>query len=105
MENNKKYTPEMKAQAVLQVLEGKKMIKEIVNEYEVTHSTLGSWKKEVINRMPELVGRKSEADIQLIHSKIENKRLKEQLKKTQLELDFLKRKRHLIKLLRKSGRV
>lgn len=105
MKNNKNYTPEIKAQAVLEVLQNKKMIKEIVNEYEITYSTLRSWKNEVVNRMPELVGRKSEADIQLIDSTIENKKLKHQLEKTQLELDFLKRKRYLIKLLKKSGRV
>ncbi|QSX05288.1 transposase [Sedimentibacter sp. zth1] len=63
MKNNKNYTPEMKAQAILEVLEDKKMIKEIVNEYEIIYSTLRSWKNEVVNRMSELVGRKLEADI------------------------------------------
>lgn len=105
MENNRKYSPELRAEAVLELLDGKRKVKEIVNEYEITHSTLRSWKKEVINRLPELLGRKSEADIQLIETKAENKKIKEQLEKTKLELDFLKRKRFLIKLLKKSGRV
>lgn len=105
MENNKKYSPEFKTEIVLELLQDKNMIKDIVNEYGITYSTLRSWKKEVIDRLPELLGRKSNVDIQLIDTKAENKKIKKQLEKTNLELDFLKRKIFLTKLLKKSGRI
>ena len=105
MKNNKKYTPEFKTKVVLELLESKKLVKEIVNEYEINYSSLKSWKKEVVYNMPSLLGRTSEADIQLRETQKLNKNLEKQLEKTRLELDFLKRKRFLIKLLQKSGRV
>ncbi|WP_132282060.1 transposase [Natranaerovirga hydrolytica] len=105
MKNNKKYTPEFKTKVVLEVLEGKRLVKEIVNEYEINYSSLKSWKKEVVNNMPNLLGRTTEVDIQLKETQKLNKNLEKQLEKTKLEMDFLKRKRFLIKLLQKSGRV
>lgn len=105
MKNNKKYTPEFKAKVVLELLEGKKLVKEIANEYEINYSSLKSWKKEVINNMPSLLGGTTEVDIQLKETQKLNKDLEKQLEKTKLKVDFLKRKSFLVKLLQKSGRV
>ena len=38
MKNNKKYIPEFKTEVVLELLEGKKLVKEIVNDYEINYS-------------------------------------------------------------------
>ena len=76
-------------------------MKDIAVEYEVNYSTVKKWKKEVILHLPELLGRESSIESEFNKGKLKNKQLKEQLKKKEEELDFLKRKKFLISLLQK----
>ncbi|WP_442212647.1 transposase [Senegalia sp. (in: firmicutes)] len=45
MENNKKYSPELRAEAVLELLDGKRKVKEIVKQLEKTKRKLNFLKR------------------------------------------------------------
>lgn len=101
MIKNGEYTPEFKANIIFEVLKKDKLIKDIAKEYNINYATVLKWKKEVVNRLPELLGSKSFSDIELEKEKLKNKRLKIKLRKSENEVNFLKRKKFLISLLQK----
>jgi transposase-like protein len=40
MKNNKRHKPEFKTKVVLEILKDNRNLKDIINEYEITYSTL-----------------------------------------------------------------
>jgi transposase-like protein len=50
----KRYTPRFKFQVVLEILEGQKTIGQIARAYGVHPITLGQWKKDFLERGPEV---------------------------------------------------
>lgn len=55
---SKRYTPRLKFQVVMEVLTGQKTIGQIARGYGVHPITVGHWKKEFLERGPEVFGGK-----------------------------------------------
>ncbi len=50
----KQYTPEMKAQLVLEILKEEKSISELASEHNIHPNQLGRWKKEALDNFHNL---------------------------------------------------
>lgn len=87
----KRYTPEVKAKAVLEVLKERKSANEIAKQYEVHPTMLSTWKKQLVEGLPAFfeepsAKRSSGPDTALID------KLYQQIGQLQVELDWLKKK-------------
>lgn len=51
----KTYTSEFKKRVVLEILKEEKSIAEIASEYEIHPTQLRKWKKQVVERLPEIL--------------------------------------------------
>ena len=54
--NRKRYTPRMKFQVVLEVVQGRRSVSEIAKAYGVHPITLGAWRKEFLSNGPGVFG-------------------------------------------------
>jgi len=89
MGKRKKYPKEFKARVALEALKGDKSIAQISSEYEVHGAMITKWKKHLEDNIANIFIRKNERepdDKQLID------RLYRQIGKTQVEIDWLKKK-------------
>ena len=85
----KKYPKEFKARVALEALKGEKSIAQISSEYEVHSAMIAKWKKQLKDNVADIFTRKNErepSDAQLID------RLYKQIGKSQVEIDWLKKK-------------
>ena len=57
--HRRKHTAEFKARIALEASKGPNMINEIVAKYEAHPVQVGSWKKELLERVPELFERRN----------------------------------------------
>ena len=62
MSKKRTYTPEFKAQVVLEVLSQQKSLAQASREYGVRDSVISRWRQEFVERSPELFQRSSEKD-------------------------------------------
>ena len=66
MSKNRAYTPEFKAQVVLEVLTQQKSLAQASREYGIHDTVLSRWKQEFIERSPQLfqrgIGKKDERE-------------------------------------------
>ena len=89
MMKRKKYPKEFKARVALEALKGEKSIAQISAEYEVHSNMITKWKKQLKGHMADIFIRKNEQepdDKQLIDN------LYRQIGKSQVEIDWLKKK-------------
>jgi len=85
----KKYPKEFKARVALEALKGEKSIAQISSDYEVHSNMITKWKKQLKENMANIFIRKNEQepdDKQLIDN------LYKQIGKSQVEIDWLKKK-------------
>ena len=85
----KKYPKEFKARVALEALKGEKSIAQISSDYEVHGNMITKWKKQLKDNMANIFIRKNEQepdDKQLIDN------LYKQIGKSQVEIDWLKKK-------------
>jgi len=85
----KKYPKEFKARVALEALKGEKSIAQISSDYEVHGNMITKWKKQLKDNMVNIFIRKNEQepdDKQLIDN------LYKQIGKSQVEIDWLKKK-------------
>ncbi len=85
----KKYPKEFKARVALEALKGEKSIAQISSDYEVHSNMITKWKKQLKDNMANIFIRKNEQDPddkQLIDN------LYKQIGKSQVEIDWLKKK-------------
>ena len=87
----KKYTPDLKAKAVLEVLKERKTANEIAQQFAVHPSMLSIWKKLLVDGLPAFFAepaskRTDTKDRELLD------RLYQQIGQLQVELDWLKKK-------------
>ena len=61
-QKKRRYTPEFKAQVVLEVLSQQKSLAQASREYGVRDSVISHWKQEFIERSPQLFQRSPERD-------------------------------------------
>lgn len=97
----RKHTAEFKARVALEAIKGMNTINEIAATYEVHPVQVGQWKKELLERVPELFKRKNAVK----NSSIEQERAQLERKVGQLsmEVDWLKKKSVQLGIL-SSGR-
>ena len=89
MEKRKQYPKEFKAKVALEALKGEKTIAEISSAYEVHSTMVTKWKKQLQENISDIFARKNDrepSDKELIDN------LYKQIGKSQVEIDWLKKK-------------
>ncbi len=86
----RKHTAEFKARIALEAIKGLNTINEIAAKYEVHPVQVGSWKKELLDRVPELFERKNAANDPDIEQ--ERARLERKVGQLSMEVDWLEKK-------------
>jgi len=86
----KQYSGDFKAKVALEALRGERTLSEIASEYEVHPKQVISWKKKVLEELPNLFSngqaRKSQEEADL------KARLFQEIGELKFELDWLKKK-------------
>lgn len=54
MSKQRKFTPEFKAQRVLEILSGAKSQADVCREYQIKPQVVGRWKKQMLDNLPQL---------------------------------------------------
>ncbi len=88
--HRRKHSSEFKARVALEAVKGMKTIIEIAAEYEIHPVMVGNWKKEMLERLPEIFDSKNakkEKD-----SDREKERLHGKVGQLTMEVDFLEKK-------------
>ena len=89
MKKRKVYPKELKARVALEALKEIKTIAELSSEYEVHSNMISKWKKHLHDNLADIFIRKNEhepSDKELIEN------LYKQIGKSQVEIDWLKKK-------------
>ena len=89
MKKRKIYPKELKARVALEALKEAKTIAELSSEYEVHSNMISKWKKQLQDNIADIFIRKNEQepnDKELIEN------LYKQIGKSQVEIDWLKKK-------------
>ena len=89
MKKRKIYPKELKARVALEALKETKTIAELSSEYEVHSNMISKWKKHLHDNLADIFTRKNEqepSDKELIEN------LYKQIGKSQVEIDWLKKK-------------
>lgn len=89
MEKRKQYPKEFKARVALEAVKEEKTIAEISSEYEVHSNMIAKWKKQLQENISDIFTRKNDrepSDKELIDN------LYRQIGKSQVEIDWLKKK-------------
>lgn len=89
MKKRKQYPKEFKARVALEALKGEKTIAEISSEYEIHGTMVTKWKKQLQENISDIFARKNERDLS-DKDLIDN--LYKQIGKSQVEIDWLKKK-------------
>jgi len=88
----KTYTPEFKAKAVLELLQGELTIGQISSKYEVHQTQLSKWRKAVIEGMPDLLSDNRKGDTLIKEHEEEVRELYAQIGELSSKLNWLKKK-------------
>lgn len=86
----RKHTAEFKARVALEATKGLNTINEIAAKYEVHPVQVGSWKKELLERIPEVFERRNAAKDPDIEQ--ERARLERKVGQLSMEVDWLEKK-------------
>jgi transposase-like protein len=90
----KRHSVAFKIKVVLTALKGEKTIAQIASQYEIHPAQIVTWKKQILERLPEVFERKTKK------SKYEEGKEKEELYKKigqlQVEVDWLKKKSEML---------
>ena len=88
--HRRKHTAEFKARIALEAIRGIDTINEIAAKYEVHPVQVGNWKKELLNRVPELFERKNAAKNK--DDELERAQLERKVGQLSMEVDWLEKK-------------
>jgi len=101
----KKYTPDEKAQIVLEVLREENTLAEIANKYNVSQQLISRWKSEFLANMP-IVFDKKATKLEKLQQEHEAEReaLVSKIGQLTLDVDWLKKKQIQASELRKKRR-
>lgn len=86
----RKHSPEFKAKVALEAIQGIKTLSEIAQQYEIHPVMVGNWKKEMLERLPELFdtkNKKKDKDAEKEHDHLHRK-----VGQLTMEVDFLEKK-------------
>jgi transposase-like protein len=88
--SRRKFSPEFKAQVGLEALKGVEPIHAIAAKYEVHPVQVSQWKKEVLERLPEVFGSKPPPS--QTQSAEREAQLYQKIGQLEMELEWLKKK-------------
>lgn len=86
----RKHTPEFKAKVALEAIKGIKTLSEISKEYEVHPVMVSAWKKDMMERLPEVFEKKNTRKDKLAEK--ETEQLQRKVGQLTMEVDFLEKK-------------
>jgi len=86
----KRYEPAFKAKVVLEVLKEEETLTEIASRYEVHPNQITRWKKEFLEKAPEIFKKKSSTEAKKEAKKEDE--LYRQIGQLKVELDWIKKK-------------
>jgi len=88
--HRRKHTAEFKARIALEAIKGPNTINELAAKYELHPVQVGSWKKELLERVPEVFERKNAAKDP--DAEQERARLERKVGQLSMEVDWLENK-------------
>ncbi len=86
----KKFSDAFKAKVALEALKGQKTIAELAREYQVHTNQVGTWKKKVLDELPQVFSSKTDRRKQDQAQLVDE--LYRQIGQQKVELDWLKKK-------------
>jgi transposase-like protein len=90
-----RHSAELKAKVALEAIRGQKTVNEIASQYDVHPNQVGTWKKQVLESLPEIFSNGKAKSHEEEQAKLDA--LYQQIGQLQVELSFLKKRSgHLI---------
>ncbi|MEN9813884.1 MAG: hypothetical protein RL479_2570 [Verrucomicrobiota bacterium] len=86
----RQHSPDLKAKVGLEALKGIEPVHAIASRYEVHPVQVSQWKKEAVERLPEVFARKADHDAE--SAKERERELFEEIGRLKMELEWLKKK-------------
>ncbi len=90
VKKRRRFSSEFKARVVRAALREDQTLAELASRFDVHPNQIADWKRQVLEGMPDLFGRKRQADAQAVEA--HESRLYEQVGKLQVELEWMKKK-------------
>jgi transposase-like protein len=85
----RRFSAEFKAKVALEAVRGQKTVAELAGEHEVHANQITQWKKQLLESLPEVFGRRREQDA--VQQEELTNRLYQQIGQLKVELDWLKK--------------
>jgi len=86
----RRFTADFKAKVALEAIKGHKTVAQLAGEYEVHGNQISQWKRQLLESLPEIFGRRRERDAAMQEELTD--RLYQQIGQLKVELDWLKKK-------------
>ena len=91
----KTHDAALKAKVALEALKGEKTIAQLSSQYGVHPNQIGKWKKDLLERLPEIFSAKWRKEHKTDEELVEE--LYKQIGQLKVELDWLKKKSQLLR--------
>ena len=93
----RKFSPEFKAQVMLEIVSGKKSLAQASRDYQIKDTVLHRWKAQFLEGAPEIFARGQPAEQKRLHDRIAE--LERLAGKQALQLEIAKKASHYLKSL------
>lgn len=86
----RRFSADFKARVALEAIKGQKTVAELAGEHEVHANQVTQWKRQLLESLPEVFGRRRERDAAQQQELTD--RLYQQIGQLKVELDWVKKK-------------